>query len=541
MKTIRIFLFFALLLVHFSCEIEKYDVSDESLLNHCFEDEEIVGVSDQNHASKERYQFPEFDWKTFDTHAEKVQALQVPEVTLARMDTWTLVRVLFDYPLLFDAFAFDDIQHGLEYTLSQFNAYHEWLLREDKKESFISFREEWESNRTFGILSPIEEGRRSLIDQLIVSFLNLPDIMDEDELFEISKESSTRRAHQGNRTAPNNYANYYATTPLGSLVYVFPRTESYSPSDILCIRNYYQTLYPNAVVLSDPTYSYNCHAYAWWMSEGGNARWMNDPSAYISDGSYIQTTSSENIPKKVAYYNGLTIDHSAVYTAEADPRLISKWGDRCLMKHKVLDCPYPTSDIRYYRLKWGISGDELIDLQLAPSGIAIPATAVYSVSDFPTICTIEWSVMGAASISNGQFSPSLTLSVLGDCSVEATMTNSSGHSTVIRKKQVKASHAPIITDIDFFQYLPISPGHYVMRAVANKSDGVFSWSTTGGTLQDLTYPDDASFMAEPQLYKEIVFTQPGVYTITVESMLDNHYYLYQKSVFVNESFWVSDY
>ena len=121
------------------------------------------------------------------------------------------------------------------------------------------------------------------------------------------------------------------------------------------------------------------------------------------------------------------------------------------------------------------------------------------------------------------------------------MTNSSGHSTVIRKKQVKASHAPIITDIDFFQYCPISPGHYVMRAVANKSDGVFSWSTTGGSLQDLTYPDDASFMAEPQLYKEIVFTQPGVYTITVESMLDNHYYLYQKNVFVNESFWVSDY
>ncbi len=48
-------------------------------------------------------------------------------------------------------------------------------------------------------------------------------------------------------------------------------------------------------------------------------------------------------------------------------------------------------------------------------------------------------------------------------------------------------------------------------------------------------------MAEPQLYKEIIFTQPGVYTITVESMLDNHYYLYQKNVFVNESFWVSDY
>lgn len=540
MKTIRYFLV-ALMLVPFSCEIEKYEVPEESLVNHYFNDDEIVGISDQNHASKERYQFPELDWKTFGTHAEKVQALQIPEATLARMDTWTLVRALFDYPLLFDAFAFDDIQHGLEHTLSQFNAYNEWLSREDCIESFMSFQEELESNRTLGILTPIEEGQMSLKAQLIAPFLNLLDIVDECENPRISDESSSQRAHYGYRTAPNNYADYYASTPLGSLVYVFPGTGSYSPSEILSIRNYYQTHYPNAVVLSDPTYSYNCHAYAWWMSEGGNARWMNDPSAYISDGSYIQTTSSENIPKKVAYYNGLTIDHSAVYTAEADTRLISKWGSLCLTKHNVLDCPYPTSDIRYYRLKWGISGDELIDLQLAPGGIAIPATAVYSVSDFPTICTIEWSVMGAASISNGQFSPSLTLSVLGDCSVEATMTNSLGHSTVIRKKQVKASHAPIITDIDFFQYSPISPGHYVMRAVANKSDGVFSWSTTGGTLQDLTYPDDAFFMAEPQLYKEIVFTQPGVYTITVESMLDNHYYLYQKTVFVNESFWVSDY
>ena len=540
MKTIRYFLV-ALMLVPFSCEIEKYEVPEESLVNHYFNDDEIVGISDQNHASKERYQFPELDWKTFGTHAEKVQALQIPEATLARMDTWTLVRALFDYPLLFDAFAFDDIQHGLEHTLSQFNAYNEWLSREDCIESFMSFQEELESNRTLGILTPIEEGQMSLKAQLIAPFLNLLDIVDECDNPRISDESSSQRAHYGYRTAPNNYADYYASTPLGSLVYVFPGTGSYSPSDILSIRNYYQTHYPNAVVLSDPTYSYNCHAYAWWMSEGGNARWMNDPSAYISDGSYIQTTSSENIPKKVAYYNGLTIDHSAVYTAEADTRLISKWGNKCLMKHKVLDCPYPTSDIRYYRLKWEISGDELIDLQLAPGGTAIPAMAVHSVSDFPTNCTIEWSVIGAATILNGQNSPSLTLSVLGNYSVEATLTNSSGHSTVIRKKQVKASHAPIITDIDFFQYFPISPGHYVMRAVANKSDGVFSWSTTGGTLQDLTYPDDASFMAEPQLYKEIIFTQPGVYTITVESMLDNHYYLYQKNVFVNDSFWVSDF
>lgn len=540
MKTIRYFLV-ALMLVPFSCEIEKYEVPEESLVNHYFNDDEIVGISDQNHASKERYQFPELDWKTFGTHAEKVQALQIPEATLARMDTWTLVRALFDYPLLFDAFAFDDIQHGLEHTLSQFNAYNEWLSREDCIESFMSFQEELESNRTLGILTPIEEGQMSLKAQLIAPFLNLLDIVDECENPRISDESSSQRAHYGYRTAPNNYADYYASTPLGSLVFVYPETAYHSSSDLLAIWDFYQTSYPNVVILSDPTYSYNCHAYAWWMSEGGNARWMNDPSAYISDGSYIQTTSSENIPKKVAYYNGLTIVHSAVYTAEADTRLISKWGNMCLTKHNVLDCPYPTSDIRYYRLKWEISGDELIDLQLAPGGTAIPAMAVHSVSDFPTNCTIEWSVIGAATILNGQNSPSLTLSVLGNYSVEATMTNSSGHSTVIRKKQVKASHAPIVTNVDFFQYFPTSPGHYVMRAVANKSDGSFSWSTTGGTLQDLTYPDDASFMAEPQLYKEIIFTQPGVYTITVESMLDNHYYLYQKNVFVNESFGVSDF
>ena len=539
MKIARYIILTALIVAFFSC---KKEYNDASLLSSPAAFDNTLSPSAGDRSYDKRYSFPEIDWKMFETHEEKVQALQIPDSDLKIMDTYTLIWVLFDYPLLFDAFAYDDIQYGLEHTLSQFNAFREWYHREDKIESFDYFRERWESERVpTGVLSPIEEGRHSLTNQLIACFSRLPVLAEEYDKAGITIEQNHLKSHKVLKTTSSNYANYYATTPLGSIVDVYPSSGYYSSSEIQSIRAYFQHYYPNAIILSDPTYSYNCHAYAWWMSEGGNERWMDNPSTYIVDGSYIQVDCPLDIPHKVAYYNGSIIEHSAVYTAEADTRLVSKWGPSCLMKHSVLDCPYSTSDIRDYRLKWEISGDSLVDLQLTPNGQASPATAIYSVSDFPSTCSIEWSVSGLASIVNGQYSPTVSLSILGNFSIGATMTNTSGHSTTIFGKKVKASHAPIVTDIDFFQYWPTSPGHYVMKVIANKSNGDFSWETTGGVLQDLTYPYDATFMMEPTLFKEILFSQPGIYTITVESMLDNHYYLFEKNVYVDASLAVSNY
>ena len=75
--------------------------------------------------------------------------------------------------------------------------------------------------------------------------------------------------------------------------------------------------YPNATQLNPPsaTRSYNCHAYTWHMTEGGNAVWIglysiSDESIYMTDGSYVQV-QQESYPGKVYWGFGT---HDAITT-----------------------------------------------------------------------------------------------------------------------------------------------------------------------------------------------------------------------------------
>lgn len=86
-------------------------------------------------------------------------------------------------------------------------------------------------------------------------------------------------------------------TPMGSLV---PDTyiveESLTPADIVYMNSKLTIQYPNAQKLEEATSTYNCHAYAWHISEGGNRVWIVYYTAtaediYWQDGSYIEVTN----------------------------------------------------------------------------------------------------------------------------------------------------------------------------------------------------------------------------------------------------------
>lgn len=100
-------------------------------------------------------------------------------------------------------------------------------------------------------------------------------------------------------------------TPMGSLVTVLPRTETDEPlinSDYCA--ELIETEYPGAVVVGYATIRYNCHAYAWANS---TLVWMNDPSPYWSDGSYIRVDAEDqNIIGNKIYYPGFGNEHSGV-------------------------------------------------------------------------------------------------------------------------------------------------------------------------------------------------------------------------------------
>ncbi|MDR2894013.1 MAG: hypothetical protein LBU97_00955 [Alistipes sp.] len=141
----------------------------------------------------------------------------------------------------------------------------------------------------------------------------------------------------------------YVYTPNASLVSdTWNRSEEYTTSasmaaalNDLFLQFPLASTSPNsyATVLSNPTSTYNCHAYAWHMTEGGSRVWMgkySDPtSAYVQDGSYVPTSS--NTPgAKVMYYP--KDNHSAI--AETSTTFVSKWGMWPLMRHNKNYSPY---------------------------------------------------------------------------------------------------------------------------------------------------------------------------------------------------------
>lgn len=105
--------------------------------------------------------------------------------------------------------------------------------------------------------------------------------------------------------------------------------------------------YNNRIVFKgEATCAYNCHAYAWYCSEGHSYVWINTPGddAFWNDGSFVQTTNTSGKYCKVSFPND---DHSAV-TSSRSGYLISKWGKSPLFEHSINDCPYNSSGLRYY-------------------------------------------------------------------------------------------------------------------------------------------------------------------------------------------------
>lgn len=137
-------------------------------------------------------------------------------------------------------------------------------------------------------------------------------------------------------------------TPKGSLVQdTYINNEQLTSYDVAYLAQRVATEYPQAIILNNATSTYNCHAYAWHMTEGGKTVWMgwntNPTSIYWRDGSYVETTSIK-YGLKVSYGY---VNHSAVTTAENDV-FISKWGNWPLVKHRKDYGPYPSTDLKYY-------------------------------------------------------------------------------------------------------------------------------------------------------------------------------------------------
>jgi hypothetical protein len=102
--------------------------------------------------------------------------------------------------------------------------------------------------------------------------------------------------------------------------------------------------------------TYNCHGYAWHVSEDIYAPkcWVtseNVVNCYIGDGSYEMTT--EEHAEKVVYFTGARTDypfHSAIKSTTHSGMFESKFTDGPLFRHPLRVCSFYDASIKYYRM-----------------------------------------------------------------------------------------------------------------------------------------------------------------------------------------------
>ncbi len=154
----------------------------------------------------------------------------------------------------------------------------------------------------------------------------------------------------------------YVFTPNGTSVSV-TMYAGMTPDEVREHIEIIEELYPDVYLISDPTYSYNCHSYAWYSQDAENNHYcMADPSAYYTDGSYheVQTPKVGDIicyfdNSGINLHSGIIIevlDDNATNPADASLYMVrSKWGLYGLYEHRGDRCLYVenSTTIKFYR------------------------------------------------------------------------------------------------------------------------------------------------------------------------------------------------
>ncbi|MDR3286840.1 MAG: T9SS type A sorting domain-containing protein [Prevotellaceae bacterium] len=325
-------------------------------------------------------------------------------------------------------------------------------------------------------------------------------------------------------------------TPNNSIVqgaYSFNGTDdSFSSTQISALVSYLTVNY-GAELISLPTYQYNCHAYAWHVSEGGNNVWIGlHPSEvtaediYWTDGSYVEVP--ESIATKVSYHqNG---NHSAVRLNSTWYQ--SKWGSSALVKHHPNDVPpiYQASMTKKYYIKMYITG---------PTTVCNAGSSItYTIANKPANATVTWSCSSNLQLSstNGSTSNSANFLAKGSQSawVQAVVNIDGTNSTLPQFFATIYDFAGLLTTGGQSRTLPaygtaptlISTGttDVILNSLLNTTlswslapgSPSLSWSSSGGTLIFYTLSSTAVYHFIATMQNSVCGTKTAHYYFSAD-------------------------
>lgn len=299
------------------------------------------------------------EWAAFTTKNQMLESCQLPEKLLTCMTTESLAETVLNYPLLPDMLAYNDYEEGYNSVKETFNGLRELSNRENAGSILYKY---------YSQVADITVDNYLEVACLEV-LLNQDDFMNTmsqneitallEEVYNVESARHTdvleKIVSKNNNLMPLATLTIY--TPAGTPVTVEQRGEM-SWAKRMANDLYIEENYPNVTELQGSTQMYNCHAYAFFSRNQNLDIWMNDPSAYMTDGSFSQLSSAA--ANRVIYYNnnndyeGTTKgNHSGWVTSVSGYNVTveSKWGDYGLYVHDKNYSPY-SSERTIYSYWW---------------------------------------------------------------------------------------------------------------------------------------------------------------------------------------------
>jgi len=384
-KSLFLFAFILLCQACLKDEIINHQTSDPGLIS--IETKSNFKFDYQNLIKDSLY------WKNL-SGEEKLRECQIPDSLLRYLTTENLAEICFNYPLYFE-FAFSNNEE-MEITrmINAYNGLAELSKREDGAYQLMKIYDKLEINNNKDnnakFVNPL---KLKYIELLLTNKLFINQIKEshQQELFHIfekklseknlnkkiygsysteiidkyiRKKSSLLVKNQG-PFGENTFQSTTVLTPFGKNVlgYInqeFTPTEKYNVTQVV-LDTY------NVELIDSASRTYNCHSYAWNISNGGSVCWIDATIFSYNDNisNYlINDLYSTNEPnnsygyRRIFYYNSAILSYgspSNVYQ--------SKWGSGPLVRHSPTNVPSSYNpNYRTIYFNPGIYGEQNISL-----------------------------------------------------------------------------------------------------------------------------------------------------------------------------------
>lgn len=277
--------------------------------------------------------------------------------------------------------AFNTPEEGIRVVKSRFNGFQELENRKDAAQKLLAYYEQVD---VAAIAKDVLRGTRgnmtlprlTYVEHILQSMTSL---FSKDEMHQLNALASAKESvklsypeifSENSKNVLFKQERTRAGDSIVSMTYV-PLYYGYSMEGINLSPDYNWAervsiaadvllAHPLVTILSPATVTYNCHSYAWNMTEYQDSQgdplyttWINylksDYSANVSlnwtVGPFEMASSFSNNTPKIFYSQG---DHSAVKSSVSG-KFESKWGMLPLIRHSPSDCPYDDTNLIYFK------------------------------------------------------------------------------------------------------------------------------------------------------------------------------------------------